>query len=204
MYMKKRIISLLMTVVMVLSLLPTTALASGTYTDTTGHWAEEAIDRWSGYGVIQGNNGKFNPGNNLTRAHMATILSRLLNLPAAEDAGFKDVKASDWYADAINKCAAAGIMLGNDGYANPNAAITRQQAVVMLARALCMEPKAQADLSGYTDAGQVSAYAAGYLAAMAEAGIVKGTTATASVTSAEAIWKRPISTAKYSLRLTHR
>ena len=175
--MKRKLLSLLMAVVMTISLLPAPALAA-TYQDTAGHWAEDAIDRWSGHGIIQGNGGKFNPGNALTRAHMAAILSRLLKLPEADSAGFKDVADSAWYADAINRCAAAGIMLGDDGYAKPNSTITRQQAVVMLARALQIEPIADPDLSGYTDADQVSSYAVGYLAAMAEAGIVRGTSDT--------------------------
>lgn len=153
-------------------------MQAATYLDTRGNWAEDAIDRWSGYGVIQGNNGKFNPAGNLTRAHMAAILSRLLQLPEAASAGFKDVKSGAWYEDAINRCAAAGIMLGDDGYASPNASITRQQTVVMLARALKIAPIANPDLSGYTDASQVSSYAIGYIAAMAEAGIVRGTSDT--------------------------
>ncbi len=175
--MKRKLLSLLMAVVMTISLLPAPALAA-TYQDTAGHWAEDAIDRWSGHGIIQGNGGKFNPGNALTRAHMAAILSRLLKLPEAASAGFKDVESGAWYANAINRCAAAGIMLGDDGYAKPNSTITRQQAVVMLARALQIEPIADPDLSGYTDADQVSSYAVGYLAAMAEAGIVRGTSDT--------------------------
>ena len=116
--MKKRILSLLMSLVMVLSLLPTAAFAAGSYTDTKGNWAEEAIERWSGYGVIQGNNGKFNPDGKLTRAHMAAILSRLLNLPEAESAGFKDV-GNEWFAEAINACAAAGIMRATTATPSP-------------------------------------------------------------------------------------
>ncbi|MBR2481614.1 MAG: S-layer homology domain-containing protein [Oscillospiraceae bacterium] len=85
--MKRRILSLIMVLVMTIGFLPAPASAA-TYLDTRGNWAEEAIDRWSGYGVIQGNNGKFNPAGNLTRAHMAAILSRLLQLPEAASAGF--------------------------------------------------------------------------------------------------------------------
>ena len=167
----KKGMSLLLTLAMLCGLMvPAASATEGhTYSDTHGNWAETAIERWSDYGIIQGNNGKFNPGGNLTRAHMAAILSRLLVLPEAKDAGFKDVKSSDWHADYINRCAAAGIMLGDNGYANPDATITRQQAVVMLARALGIEPVKNPDLRMYSDAAQVSAYAVGYMAAMAEA-----------------------------------
>lgn len=41
--MKKRMISLLLVVVLVLGLLPVTAMA--TFSDVKGHWAEAAIER---------------------------------------------------------------------------------------------------------------------------------------------------------------
>ena len=167
--------AVLLALVLALSLLSATALAAeGGYRDTDGHWAEEAIDRWSDYGIIQGSDGLFNPDGALTWAHMAAILTRLLGLPAAKSAGFADVQEGDWFADPINRCAAAGIMLGADGRANPNARITRQQAMVMLARALGIQPVEKADLSAYKDGGAVSAYARGYVAAMLQAGIVNG------------------------------
>ena len=48
----KKLISIALTLVMLLSLLPTQALAAGRYSDTAGSWAESAIDRWSGYGIV--------------------------------------------------------------------------------------------------------------------------------------------------------
>lgn len=175
---RHKLTAVLLALVLALSLLPTSVLAAESdYRDTDGHWAEEAIDRWSDYGIIQGSDGLFNPDGALTRAHMAAILTRLLGLPAADSAGFADVQEGDWFADSINRCAAAGIMLGADGRANPNARITRQQAMVMLARALGIQPVEKADLSAYKDGGAVSAYARGYVAAMLQAGIVNGVSA---------------------------
>ena len=49
--------------------------------------------------------------------------------------------------------------------------------MVMLARALGIEPLRNPNLTRYTDAAQVSAYARGYVAALIEAGIVGGVTA---------------------------
>ena len=170
----KKALSIVIAMAMTLSLLTLGAAAKGTYSDTQGTWAEAAIERWSGYGILQGADGKFSPDGTLTRAQMATILSRLLNLPAAESVGFTDVPAGEWYADAINRCAAAGILQGTDGKANPNAPITREQAMVMLCRALGIEALSGADLSGYPDGAQVSPYAQGYVAALVRTGIVKG------------------------------
>ena len=177
--MKRKALSLILAFAMAVSLFTVGASAAEpTYGDTAGHWAEASIERWSGYGIIQGSNGKFDPDGQLTCAQLATILARLLKLPAAKDAGFSDNKADAWYYDAINRCAAAGILNGNgDGTVTPEAPITRERAMVMLARALGIEPLSRPDLSRYADVAQVSAYAQGYLAALIEAGIVGGVTA---------------------------
>lgn len=177
--MKRKALSLILAFAMAVSLFTVGASAAEpTYGDTAGHWAEASIERWSGYGIIQGSNGKFDPDSQLTCAQLATILARLLKLPAAKDAGFIDNPADAWYYDAINRCAAAGILKGNgDGTVTPNASITRERAMVMLARALGIEPLSRPDLSKYTDVAQVSPYAQGYLAALIEAGIVGGVTA---------------------------
>lgn len=177
--MKRKALSLILAFAMAVSLFTVGASAADpTYGDTAGHWAEASIERWSGYGIIQGSNGKFDPDGQLTCAQLATILARLLKLPAAKDAGFIDNPADAWYYDAINRCAAAGILKGNgDGTVTPNASITRERAMVMLARALGIEPLSRPDLSKYADVAQVSPYAQGYLAALIEAGIVGGVTA---------------------------
>lgn len=171
--MKRKLLSIVLALCLTLTLLPTATFAAGSYADTNGHWAEAAIERWSGYGILQGADGRFSPDGTLTRAQMATILSRLLALPEASSYGFTDVAAGDWFADAIDRCAAAGIMQGTGGKAEPNAPITREQAMVMLCRALGIDAAA-ANLSGYPDGAQVSAYAAGYVAALVQMGIVKG------------------------------
>lgn len=174
--MKRKILSLILVFAMTVSLLTVgTGAVEPTYGDTAGHWAESSIERWSGHGIIQGSNGLFDPNGQLTCAQLATILAKLLKLPAAKDAGFTDNTADAWYYDAINRCAAAGILNGNgDGTVTPEAPITRERAMVMLARALGIEPIRKPDLAKYTDAAQVSAYAQGYLAAMIKAGIVGG------------------------------
>ena len=149
-----------------------------TYGDIAGHWAEASIERWSGHGIIQGNNGKFNPNGQLTCAHFAAILARLLKLPAAKDAGFFDNTPDAWHYDAINRCAAAGILKGNlNGTVTPNAPITRERAMVMLGRALGIEPIENPDLTQFTDGAQVASYARGMLAALIKAGVVGGVTA---------------------------
>lgn len=177
--MKRKLLSLLLALTMTVSLLTVGASAvEPTYDDIAGHWAEASIERWSGHGIIQGNNGKFNPNGQLTCAHFAAILARLLKLPAAKDAGFSDNTPDAWHYDAINRCAAAGILKGNlNGTVTPNAPITRERAMVMLGRALGIEPIENPDLTQFTDGAQVASYARGMLAALIKAGVVGGVTA---------------------------
>lgn len=177
--MKRKILSLILVFAMTVSLLTVgTGAVEPTYGDTAGHWAESSIERWSGHGIIQGSNGLFDPNGQLTCAQLATILAKLLKLPAAKDAGFTDNTADAWYYDAVNRCAAAGILNGNgDGTVTPDAPISRERAIVMLGRALGIEPIRKPDLTKYTDAAKVAPYAQGMVAAMIEAGIVGGVTA---------------------------
>lgn len=173
--MKRKILAALLTLVMVFSLLPVSAWAEETtYSDVAGHWAQTAILRWSDYGVLQGSEGKFSPDGTLTRGQMAVILSRLLNLPAAPSAGFTDVAADAWYADGINRCAAAGILQGSEGKAMPEDPITREQAMVMLCRALGIAAEDVGVLAAFSDLSLASDYARPYVAALVKAGVVKG------------------------------
>lgn len=173
--MKRKILAALLTLVMVFSLLSVSAWAEETtYSDVAGHWAQTAILRWSDYGVLQGSEGKFSPDGTLTRGQMAVILSRLLNLPAAPSAGFTDVAPDAWYADGINRCAAAGILQGSEGKAMPEDPITREQAMVMLCRALGIAAEDVGVLAAFSDVSLASDYARPYVAALVKAGVVKG------------------------------
>lgn len=177
----KKILALFLTVAMVCSMCVVPALAaeetpSMTFVDAKGHWAESSINRWGSAGIIAGDpDGTVNPNRHLTRAELATILVRFLGLTETARADtFQDVTADDWFAGAILKCAAAGIMEGWAGKADPNRPITREQAITMIGRALGVKAKAGQDLSQFRDADQVYPYAVEYLAPFTAMGILKG------------------------------
>ena len=66
--MKRKFLSTFLALCMVLTLVPVTAQAaeSVTLTDVSGHWAERSIARWVSSGVVQGNDGQFDPNGPLT------------------------------------------------------------------------------------------------------------------------------------------
>ena len=180
-----KLLSLVLTLSMMCSYIPAAAAAqteeptgtAGMYKDTVGHVAESAIERWSGYGIVGGYGDSFRPGNAITRAQLAKILSNTLGLTKTVGNPFSDVKEADWFSVYVQRCYAENIMQGNHGKANPNAQITRQQAMVMLARALHIAPEDPACLAGYRDVAQVGAWAAPSVAALVKGHIVGGTSA---------------------------
>lgn len=135
------------------------------FTDVTNHWAYSAIKRVYTRGLMVGMDEKtFAPDQQLSRAMLAGILYAMAGEPAVTGEGpFTDVPAGCWYTDAIVWAAQNGIVSGfGDGTFRPNAAITRAQAAVMLygyAAFTGADVTARADLSAYSDAGQIPAWA---------------------------------------------
>ncbi|HWQ51623.1 MAG TPA: S-layer homology domain-containing protein, partial [Terriglobales bacterium] len=135
---KRKTLAILLALAMIFGMLPagTLALDSPGYDDIAGHYAAGQIEKWSDYGVLQGDGRLFLPDSPVTRAQMATVLVRLLGLTETSDEVFSDMIPGAWYAGALLKCAAAGIFEGNgDGTIGPNDPLTREQAAVILSRA---------------------------------------------------------------------
>lgn len=176
--MKKRGFSLILAFAMVLSLLPAAALAARPdegFTDTRGHWGESSIDRWSGYDIIEGYEGLFYPDQNMTRGGVAKVLANLLGLTKQADlSGYTDIDSEAWYYEFMAKCVAAGIFEGDGANRlNPDEPISRQEMFTVFARALGIAPKADSDTQ-FTDDSQIASWAAGYIGALADQGIVTG------------------------------
>lgn len=167
-----RLLSGAVAAALVASMATVPALAAD-FKDTDNHWAKDAINRWSDYGVVKGSNGEFRPDSAMTRAEFAQVIANLLHLPdASSSVSFNDVADTDWFASAIKSCAAAGIIKGDGTNANPTAAITREEAMVMLGRALGVAEETGS--LNYSDANQVASWAEGFVKAMTDKGYVHG------------------------------
>ena len=171
----RRLLSLLLTLALMVSLFAVPVMADDSYSDTHGHWAESSIERWSEYNIVSGSDGAFMPDASMTRGQLAKVLANMLGLTeTAANNPFSDVSDTAWYAPYMLRCYAAGIMLGANGKGNPDAPVSRQEAMTMIARALNIEPLDTSTLDGYKDANGVADWAAGYVAALTSAGIVGG------------------------------
>jgi hypothetical protein len=148
--------------------------AGSLFSDTAGHWAAPAIEKWAGYGVLSGAGGKFRPNDSITRAEMATILDNLMEYQAAAENTFADVPAGAWYEEAVLKVNAAGVLTGDGaGKAGPTAKITREQAALMLARAFEVDPY-NGDATEFSDAARISSWAKPLVFGMEAAGYISG------------------------------
>lgn len=125
----------------------------------------------------------FAPNATTTRAMIVTILYRLEGSPAVTGtSAFVDVPAGQWYTDAVNWAAANQIVKGTSATTfAPNDSITREQMAAILyryAQYKGYDVTKQADLSGYSDNSQVSAYAKDALAWANAAKLINGVTNT--------------------------
>ena len=170
--MLKRTLAVACVLVLLLGLTPFSARAA-TYSDTSGHWAETAIERWSALGVLQGAHGKFAPDAPITRGQMATILDRVMKYQTAGTTVFPDISPSDYYYGAVLKANYAGVMLGSNGRAYPENQITRQDAAVMMARAFKLD-FTEGGQTTFSDDASIASYAKGACQKMQQIGYLQG------------------------------
>lgn len=150
------------------------------YHDTQGHWASTAIERWTKYGVVQGDGTSFRPDAWISSGEIAAILSRVLDFNT-----FSTENDAFWYDPYIRKCVSERISIPQD-----RTCISRQDAMIALSQALSVTESDRSALSLYSDADRVSDDAVSYVAGLISSGIVNGITPTLiapekSVTRAE-------------------
>lgn len=129
--------------------LPTEPTTTCPFTDLTGHWSKDEVERAWTQGLVTGmTETTFVPDAGLTRAMAVTMLYRMAGSPAATAAtAFTDVPAGTWYAQAVAWAAETGVVKGmTETTFAPDEAVTRAQLATMLYR------YAQTKGEGYTGA----------------------------------------------------
>ena len=148
----KRLLSLTLAVLLLVTLLPAQAIAaeleslaenrnaSGTFVDVPeGAWFYDAVEYVSGHDIFRGTSDtEFSPYGTMTRAMMVTVLGRLSQVDPADYTGaraFTDVKSGSWYAPYVAWAVAAGITDGvGQGRFAPDEPVTRAQMAAFLWR----------------------------------------------------------------------
>lgn len=145
-----------------------------------GAWYHDAVDWAVRSGLMSGyddGSSTFGVSDALSRAHLAQMLWNQAGRPDVDPAAverFSDCSADAWYAQAVAWCAEKGYMTGYDeGTFGPADDMTREQLATTLWR-MAGSPEVDGDLSGYPDAGRVSAFAEDAMAWAVSEGAISG------------------------------
>lgn len=118
------------------------------FTDTRGHWAEDAIDFATAHELFAGTSDTtFTPDSPMTRAMLMTVLARF--------DGQDTTGGAVWYEKAMAWARENGISDGS----NPDGSITREQLATMLWRYAGSPAGDGSAIGRFTDSGKVSSYA---------------------------------------------
>lgn len=145
-----------------------------------GSWYHDAVETMREQGLMNGvDPARFDPDGSTTRATIVTVLHRQAgSLAPRKTTSFADVPAGSWYAAAVAWAAENAVVNGySSGGFGPNDPITREQMVAILYRYTAFaggDVRARADLSRYSDAASVSAYARDAMGWAVASGLLHG------------------------------
>ncbi len=159
------------------------------FADMKNHWAAEYVNTLYFEGVLAGSTGSdgkayYRPDASMTRQEFMVALMRFLQVDTAKYADtqlpFDDTdKIASWALDAVKASYAleyvGGSAQGKKLYVNPTSTISRQEAMVILARTQNLPDDVDEDvLKQFSDHKNVADWARAALAAMVDDGIISG------------------------------
>jgi len=142
-------------------------------------WYTEAVSVAVDNGLLYGKSSTIiDPNGDMTRAEMAAIINRSFGCYMKADISkYTDVSKSKWYYDDVAMAVQMGTYNGRSASSMaPDAPISRQEAMTVVARALELDYDAysKTDLSAFSDRDKISAWALPYVRAMVGADYIHG------------------------------
>ena len=183
---KKRILALFLAAVSCLSLAVSASAANTVNRKATDFrdfdrtaWYAEAVSAAVDNGLLYGKSSTIiDPNGDMTRAEMAAIINRSFGCyKTADISQYKDVSKSKWYYKDVALAVQMGTYNGRSNSSMaPDAPISRQEAMTVVARALELDYDAYAktDLSAFSDHSEISGWALPYVRAMIGADYIHG------------------------------
>lgn len=155
------------------------------FKDVEEHWSKEAVNDMGSRLVISGvGEDMFQPNRYITRAEFAAIIVRGLGLEMEKGTSpFADVRGSVWYHNPIYTAYSHNLISGyEDGTFRPNDPISREEAMVIIAKAMeltelaskLLEQPVEEVLESFKDADVAAGWAVESIAANIQAGVVAG------------------------------
>ena len=182
----KRILAMILAMASCLSLAVSASAASATNRKATDFrdfdrtaWYAEAVSAAVDNGLLYGKSSTIiDPNGDMTRAEMAAIINRSFGCyKAADISQYKDVAKSKWYYKDVALAVQMGTYNGRSNSSMaPDAPITRQEAMTVVARALELDydSYSKTDLSAFSDRSEISNWALPYVRAMVGADYIHG------------------------------
>ncbi|PKM71533.1 MAG: hypothetical protein CVU91_13345 [Firmicutes bacterium HGW-Firmicutes-16] len=151
---------------------------SVSFTDTAGKWYDASVTEMASREIISGIGENMFAGERaITRAEFAAIIVRALGLPTTGTSAFADVASNAWYNGAVGTAFEYGVVsgVGNNKF-NPDANITRQDAMVMMERAGKMAGlnSGKTAILVFSDFNEAASYALSAVNYNTAEGLVKG------------------------------
>jgi len=155
------------------------------FTDVTQDydWVAAKIDYLYKNNIVKGTETtsagmKYSPAAKITRGDFILMLYRAFDLKAAATDNFTDVPKSSYYYDAIGTAKALGIAQGAYGKFNPTDSLTREDAMVLIYRAIDVTGNktlpSNGDVSKLVDKAKISDYAVSSVGTLVKAGVING------------------------------
>ncbi|WP_238403949.1 S-layer homology domain-containing protein [Paenibacillus paridis] len=157
---------------------PVDSLSSLPFDDIGNSYAKQEIIDLYNRKIITGTTERsFSPAQSISRAEFVAIIDRLLGLEPVTSpvSPFADVPKQAWHYGWIQAAVQLGLADGTSATAfAPSMPVTRQEAAVLLARALKQAgSKAEASLA-FGDSSQIASWASASVAAVHKLGLIKG------------------------------
>ncbi len=139
-------------------------------------WYADAVSFASESGLMEGNEGLFNPLDAITRGEIAAVMYRLYGAEPTDGPAFTDVPAGAWYAPYVTWAAGCQLMQGGgDGTFRPTATITRAELAMVLWSAAEKPVADESVLDQYPDGASVPDWASMAMAWAVNTGLIQGT-----------------------------
>lgn len=183
----KRILSKMVTMAIVATIAAgllsqaATAAEAVPFDDISKSYARNEIIDLYNKNIIAGTSAtSFSPAKSISRAEFITVLDRLLKLePVASPVSpYTDVAKSAWYYGWIQAAVQLELASGTSATTfAPAQPVTRQEAAVMIAKALKQTGSTTSSQLTYKDKGRIAEWAIDSVAVVNELGLMKGDTA---------------------------
>ncbi len=154
--------------VVILAVAMTTAASAASY-------MQPYLDKVVEWGVMRGDlEGNLNEDNYITRAEFSTMVNRAFGYDKTGPTPFRDVPENSWYAEDVGIAYKVGYIAGTSATTfSPNGNVTREQAALILARILMLQPEV-GENTMFTDSRSMANWSRGYIAAAARYGVITG------------------------------